>query len=275
MYLVELAQGVMALVDEQQGYGYSNVGLVIDHDGLTIIDTSATPERAASVKAELNQINKDLGLPLKRVVLTSSRVPFTGGSSVFWQAAFYGSEATSDQLDAPVNSLALRRLLPHLAEAYTDDFATRSITHTVDEPAFLTAACFGVPLPGEAPANLIVQLPNAGVVFGGALASFGVTPLAFDGDPAAWAVSLREVLKLGDTVVPGHGPPGGAIDVQDLIGYLEACVEVDGDTTALPAGPWDAWSDRRFDAVNVERAARLARGDNETPHAMFRLLGFG
>ena len=47
-----------------------------------------------------------------------------------------------------------------------------------------------VSLPGEGPANLAVVVAGAGVVFAGALASFGVTPLGHDGDPAAWATSL-------------------------------------------------------------------------------------
>jgi cyclase len=274
MYLVELGQGVFALIDEHPGYGNSNVGLVIDSDGLTVIDTTATPERGQLARREILALTEELGLRLKRVVLTSSRVPFTGGSTAFWQAAFYGSESTSDQLDAPVNPLALQRLLPHLAATYDDEFATRPITHTVAEPAWLTSAAYGVPLAGEAPANLMVQLPNTGVVFAGALASFGTTPLAFDGDPRAWAASLRQIAELGGTVVPGHGPPGGAADLGDLISYLDACVDADGNPSAIPGGPWDQWTDRRFDAVNVERAARLARGDDQTPHAMFELLGF-
>ena len=110
-------------------------------------------------------------------------------------------------------------------------------------------------------------------MFAGALASFGTTPLAFDGDPAAWAESLGTLLELGTTIVPGHGSPGGAADLADLVGYLQACVAADGDPSAIPAGPWDDWANRNFDAVNTERAARLASGDDSTPRAMFELLG--
>lgn len=273
MYLVELGQGVLAYIDENPGYGNSNVGVVIDEDGLTIIDTAATPSRAMELRITIAELTTELGLPIKRVVLTSSRVPFSGGSTTFWQSAFYGSESTSDQLDAPINHLAIQRLLPDLADSYHEGFVTRPITHTIAEPAWLTPAALGIPTPGESPANLVVQLPGTETVFAGALASFGTTPLAFDGDPAAWADSLESLLDMGTTVVPGHGSPGGAADVADLVGYLRACVEVDGDTTALPAGPWDQWTDRRFDAVNVERAARMARGDSDTPHEMFKLLG--
>lgn len=274
MNLVELGTGVFAFASPSPAFGHSNIGLVIDPDGLTIIDSGTTPAMAHQARREIVELTAELELPIKRVVLSSSRVPFSGGSWAFWQAAFYGSEATSDQLDAPANLEALRRLLPEFAEHFHEEFEARRITHTIAENAWISEAAIAVPLPGEAPSNLAIQVPNANVVFAGALGSFGVTPLAFDGDPAAWADSLETIGELGATVVPGHGPIGGAADLADLAAYLRACAAVDGDAAALPAGPWDGWSNREFDAVNVERAARMARGDTETPQAMFELLGF-
>lgn len=273
MHLVELGQGVFAWTHPSPRFGDSNVGVVIDEDGLSIIDTTATPDRGAATRRAIESLTAELELPIKRVIVTSSRVPFSGGSGAFWQAGFYGTDAASEQLDAPANPDAFRRLLPHLEAAYPHDFATRPITHTVSEPAWLTGAAFGVPLPGESAANLAVFVESAGVVFAGALASFGVTPLAFDGDPAAWIESLAELLTMADTIVPGHGPVGGAADVEELVGYLSACVDARGDASRLPAGPWDRWTDRRFDAVNVERAHRLRTGDASIPTAMFELLG--
>ena len=273
MHLIELGRGVFAWTHPSPSFGDSNVGLIIDEDGLTIIDTTATPQRGAAVRHAIEQLTGELELPIKRVVLTSSRVAFSGGGAAFWQAAFYGTEAASEQLDAPANPDAFRRLLPHLADNYDDEFTTRPITHTVSEPAWLTGAAYGIPLPGESPANLAVHVESAGVVFAGALASFGVTPLAFDGNPMAWIESLTSLLDLAETIVPGHGPPGAAANVEELIGYLVACLDAEGLPERLPAGPWDGWSDRRFDTVNVERAHRLAAGDSSVPAAMYELLG--
>ena len=271
--LVELGQGVFAWIHPEPSFGHSNVGLVIDGDGLTVIDTTATPAQGLAVRHAIEALTAELELPIKRVVLSSSRVAFSGGGSAFWHAAFYGTEEASDQLDAPANREALGRLLPQFAADYDESFATRPITHTVSEPAWLTGAAYGLPLPGEGADNLLVLVEGAGVLFAGALASFGVTPLAFDGDPAVWAHSLQQVVELAPTIVPGHGPPGGVGDVEALIGYLQACVAANGDPTRMPAGPWDTWTDRRFDTVNVERAALLARGDPTIPPAMFQLLG--
>ena len=273
MNLVELGPGVYAFVHPAPRYGDSNVGLVIDADGLTIIDATATPDRASGVERQVKDFAGELGLPLRRVVLTSSRIPFSGGSEVFRLAAFYGAEATSVQLDAPVNVEAVRALLPHLAGAYHEEFTTRPITHTVAEPAWLTPACLGVPLRAEAPSNLVVQVPGADAVFAGAVCSFGVTPLGFDGDPAAWAASLDGLAELGRTIVPGHGPVGGHADLAELRAYLAACVAADGAVDRLGSGPWDSWANPEFHPVNVERAARLAREDDSVPDSLLALLG--
>lgn len=273
-HLLELGQGVFALTHPSPAFGSGNVGLVIDADGLTVIDTTATPDQGRAARTAIQTLTAGLELPMKRVILSSSRIAFCGGSQPFWQAAFYGTEITSDQLDMDPNPDAFRRLLPASADAYPDDFTTRPVTHTVQEPAWLTGAAYGVPLPGESAANLAVHVEGANVVFAGALASFGVTPLAFDGDPVAWITSLETLVALADTVVPGHGPVGGKADVNDLIGYLTACIDAEGDPARLGAGPWDGWTDRRFDAVNVQRAAMLAVGDPSIPPAMFDLLGY-
>lgn len=270
--LVQLGQGVYAFTHPDPRFGHSNVGLVIDADGLTLIDTTATPAQAEVTVHAVDRLAGELGLPIKRVVVTSSRVAFTGGSGVFWSAAFYGTEVTSGQLDAPANPPAFRALLPHLADAYPDDFATRPITHTVTERAQLTGAIALDPLTGESAGNLVAFVESANVVFAGAFASFGVTPLGHDAYLAEWIAGLRGLASAGVTVVPGHGPIGGTADVEDLIGYLEACRSTSGDHD-LPAGPWDRWTDRRFDPVNIDRARLLDAGRDEPPASMFALLG--
>ena len=83
-HLVELGRGVYAFVSPDPSFGRSNVGLVIDADGLTLIDTSATPAQAAVIADAVNELTADLGLPVRRIVLTSSGVAFTGGSERFW-----------------------------------------------------------------------------------------------------------------------------------------------------------------------------------------------
>jgi hypothetical protein len=69
------------------------------------------------------------------------------------------------------------------------------------------------------------------------------------------------------------GPVGGRAQVEELAGYLRACLDANGDPDRLAPGPWDDWADRHVDPVNVERAAALARGEDRIPTAMLRLVG--
>jgi len=274
MNTIELAAGVFAMTNNKPGFGNSNVGLIVDSDGLTFVDSGATPERAEAHLLEAKQITQSLQSRLKRVVLSSSRIPFSGGSSALWQAAFYGSETTSEQLDTPASPEAFRRLLPELADAYHDRYETRPISHVVSEPSAVSAAGYGLVLPGESAANLVIFVESASVVFAGALASYGVVPLGFDSQPLQWAESLEQLAQLGKTVVPGHGPVGGTTGLIEQAAYLRACDAAEGKTSRLASGPWNEWANQEFHAVNIERAQRLRSGDTSVPTSMFELLGF-
>lgn len=121
--------------------------------------------------------------------------------------------------------------------------------------------------------NLVAVVPGAHILFAGAMCSFGATPLCWQGDPARWADELDRLLELAPVIVPGHGPVGGEEEVRALQAYLQACVAAAGDPAAIGPGPWDEWSDRDHDVVNVERAAMVAAGDDGVPPSMLRLAG--
>ena len=130
-----------------------------------------------------------------------------------------------------------------------------------------------LPASGHTAGDLLVLVADTDVCFAGDLCFFGVTPLAFQGDPAQWADVLDVVVELADVIVPGHGPIGGEAEVRDLQGYLRACVAANGDVHAIAPGPWDSWIDRDRDAINVERAALLAHGDDVLPPSMLKAIG--
>jgi cyclase len=267
--LVPLEPGVYAWLHEPSGSGYANAGVVVDADGITVVDTLAVRSQWEPFAAAVD----DLGRPVRRVVLTSSHVEFAGGTSRFRMAAVYGRRQASAHLDQPADPAVLRRLLPALAGEFDDDFTTRPVSHVVDAPVQLTAACAALPTVGEQAENLVVVVPAAGIVFAGAMCSFGVTPLAYQGDPAAWADALDDIVELAPIIVPGHGPVGGEEEVRVLQSYLRACVAADGDPARLGPGPWSEWPGREHDVVNVERAARRARGDDSIPQSLLDRLG--
>ncbi|MGH9023876.1 MAG: MBL fold metallo-hydrolase, partial [Acidimicrobiia bacterium] len=221
---------------------------------------------------------KGLGSPVRRLVLTHAHVDHVGGSRAFPLAAVYSSEATSALLDQPLMTEAYKALMPDFADELDElaEIGTRKVTHEVQSPARLTERIEAIPANGHTAGDLLVLVEDADVLFAGDLCFFGVTPMAFQGDPATWADVLEAIGDLAAVVVPGHGPVGGAGEVADLQAYLRACVQTAASGgTALPPGPWDAWSERRRDPVNLERVTMLAAGADWTaiPPSMLRALG--
>jgi glyoxylase-like metal-dependent hydrolase (beta-lactamase superfamily II) len=263
-----LADDVGVWLQGPPRHGTTNVGVVVEDDGITVVDTTISPIQAQVLVDQL----APMGKPVRRAVYTSSHIEFVGGSTAFWMAARYGRSLTSALLDQPPNPEALARLHPDHAAELAEP-ATRPVSHVIDAAAWLSARVCALPTAGQQDENLVVLVPEADVLFAGAMACFGATPNCFDGDPGAWADALGDLGETATRVVPGIGPVGGPDEVLALQAYLWSCVDAEGDPSAIPSGPWDAWTDRHLDEVNVERAALLAVGDRSVPTSMLRLLG--
>jgi glyoxylase-like metal-dependent hydrolase (beta-lactamase superfamily II) len=265
-----LVPGVYAELAPEPAHGAANAAVVVDEDALTVVDTLMVPAQWEPFGAAVDA----LGLPVRRVVLTSSNVEFTGGTTRFRLAAVYGRPQASAILDQPADPALFRRLYPAYADGFDDEFRTRPVSHVVDAPVQLTPAVTLVPLSGQQEENLVAVLAGASVVLAGAMCAFGVTPNAAQGDPRRWADELDRLLELGTIFVPGHGPVGGEEEVRALQAYLRAVVAAEGDVAKLEDGPWRDWSGAaEWDPVNVERAALLAEGRDEPPRALLDRLG--
>ncbi|MEY4130483.1 MAG: hypothetical protein RLZZ31_607 [Actinomycetota bacterium] len=254
------------------GNGTPNVGVIVEDDGITLVDTTCSPSVARALLKELQQFNR----PVRRVVYTSSHVESVGGSSVFWMAARYGRTQTNVLLDQPVPFDAYKRLVPQFAHEYqqTDDhtsFTTRPVSHVVDAAAWLTEKVSVVPVSGQQAENLIVMVPDADTIFAGTFAPLSTTPNAWDGNPEVWADTLTELDA--KVVVGSAGPIGAKRHLVALAAYLYACSDAEGDARRIPDGPWDDWPLRDLDEINTERAASLAKGENTVPQAMLKRLG--
>jgi glyoxylase-like metal-dependent hydrolase (beta-lactamase superfamily II) len=269
--LEHLGEDVHVWLQTPHSHDRPNAGIIVDADGISLVDALLVPSQAADLADAL----VPFGVPVRRVVYTSSHAEQVGGSSVFAFAGRYGNPQTSLRLDQPPNVGALARLHPAVADEFTEEFATRPVSHMVDAAAWVTERVCVVPTRGPSDENLVAFVPSADVVFAGAMCTFGVTPNCFDGDPLAWADALGELAELAGRFVPAIGPVGGTDELLALQAYLWACAEADGDPSRLANGPWDGWTDRHLDAVNVERAALLAAGDRSVPPSFMRLLGLG
>ena len=164
--------------------------------------------------------------------------------------------------------------------AFDDEFddlaelGTRPVTHLVDGAAQLTGRIEVLPADGHTEGDLIVLVADVDVCFAGDLCFFGVTPLAFQGDPAVWADVLDAVAELADVIVPGHGPVGGDAGGPRPPG-LPARVRRRARRRRARSRPGRGTRgpSATRDAINVERADMLARGEDDLPPSMLAAMG--
>ena len=108
------------------------------------------------------------------------------------------------------------------------------------------------------------------MLFAGDLCFFGVTPLAFQGDPAAWADVLDVVGELADVIVPG--PRSDRRRDRGRASSATTCGTASRGRSRPGRGTRGSSGAER-DAINIEKAAMLRHGDDGMPPTMLKAIG--
>ncbi len=106
--LTELGDGIHAWLPPGGEAGVANAGVVIDDDGITVIDTLMVRSQwepfAAAVAA--------LDLPVRRTILTHAHIDHVGGTKAFPHAAVYASPSASAVLDEAMPIDGYKKFMP-------------------------------------------------------------------------------------------------------------------------------------------------------------------
>lgn len=133
--------------------------------------------------------------------------------------------------------------------------------------------------PAHTAGDLIVHVPDAGVVFAADVLFVGVVPVMWAGPTSNWVAALERILSLEPAlIVPGHGPVCSAAEVRALRDYLvwvDAASEqrlarglsvmdtarelVLGDGYA--DAPWAGWDSPERIVITIATIDRHRRGD--------------
>ncbi|HKA09253.1 MAG TPA: MBL fold metallo-hydrolase [Candidatus Dormibacteraeota bacterium] len=185
-----------------------NVGAVVGDDQVLVIDTRGWRAQAEELRRDLRLLSP---LPWRQVVNTHAHFDHCFGNELFRGAAIWGHERCADDLrtlgeEQRANMMAG---LPELA----DDLAQVEIVppdNLVNERATLSVGGRKVELRylgrGHTDNDLVVLVPDAGVVFAGDLVEEGAPPSYADSWPLEWPATVDRLLAIAPaTVVPGHG----------------------------------------------------------------------
>ncbi|MGZ8752176.1 MAG: MBL fold metallo-hydrolase, partial [Acidimicrobiia bacterium] len=103
----------------------SNAGVVIDDDGLTVIDTLMVRSQWEPFAAAVQALEQ----PVLRVVLTHAHIDHVGGTTSFRNARILGSRQTSDLLDQEMPLGAYKAFMPAFDEEFDElaELGTRPV----------------------------------------------------------------------------------------------------------------------------------------------------
>ncbi|MDY7106285.1 MAG: MBL fold metallo-hydrolase [Actinomycetota bacterium] len=255
--LVDLDDGVLAWVHDVRDPFGANVGVVVDDDGITLVDSGGRVGTYEPLARELARF----ALPVTTIVLTHEHPDHVAGAGAraFGDPEIVASTSTRDALAAAPIGAALGALHPAVADELAG-LAHPTVTTVVDRRLRLGRLTLDVH-GGHTGGDLVVDVDGADVVFAGDLCFFDTVPLALGADLRRWVASLGALAGAG-RIVPGHGPVGGDRERRAVEDYLAAVLDAaDRGDEHVADGPWSSWWDvwghrvpHATHRINVEQA---------------------
>jgi glyoxylase-like metal-dependent hydrolase (beta-lactamase superfamily II) len=190
-----------------------------------VIDTRSTHRQAEEIRRDLASLTN---LPVTTVINTHGHYDHAFGNSVFRPAAIWGHVRCASML--AVGGERQRATLIEDAPSLAADAAEVVIVppdQVFETEVTLDIGGLRVVLRylgrGHTDNDIVVQLPDAGVVFVGDLLEESGPPYFGDGFPLDWPGTVERLAELEPTtIVPGHGSVGDRAFVTSQLEDLRA-----------------------------------------------------
>jgi glyoxylase-like metal-dependent hydrolase (beta-lactamase superfamily II) len=236
--LHEVADGVHAWLLPDGGWGWSNAGLVVGDGGSLLVDTlfdlPLTREMLDGMAPHTG------GAPIRTLVNTHANGDHCYGNELVEGARIVASSATAEEMDdvPPSAMAAFLEMAPAVDPVLGEwmhaafgafDFSGSTVvgpTETFDGSLHLRAGGRAVDVhevgPAHTAGDVIVHVPDSGVVFTGDIVFHKGTPIMWAGPIDGWLAACDRIVALApEVVVPGHGAVTDVAGVQEARAYLQ------------------------------------------------------
>jgi glyoxylase-like metal-dependent hydrolase (beta-lactamase superfamily II) len=206
------------------------IGAILTDAGPVIVDTRSTGPHGLEILADLRALT---ALPVAAIVNTHHHWDHTFGNAVCRPAPIWGHARCAARLQA--HGERMRREVmadyPDLADdvgAVALDPPDRTFG---DEGATMELGGRAIALRylgrGHTDNDIVVVVPDAGVVFAGDLLENGATPSFGDSYPLEWPATVGTLAHIpARAFVPGHGEVGGTAFVERSLHELGALADL-------------------------------------------------
>ncbi|MEO5940790.1 MAG: MBL fold metallo-hydrolase [Candidatus Limnocylindrales bacterium] len=187
-----------------------NIVAIRGEDGFLVVDTRETFRQADEILADLRQLGP---LPVRAVVNTHGHHDHANGNRRFRPAPIWGHVGAArmiretGQAQIAAVSAAMPEIAGELAEVELDPpdrlFETATTVPFDAGGRLVDLRYLGR---GHTDNDIVVLIPDVGVLLAGDLLENGATPSFGDGYPLDWPATAEQLVALvNGPVVPGHG----------------------------------------------------------------------
>jgi cyclase len=263
-FTVEVADGVFGYVQPDGSWWINNTGFVVGDDGVCAVDASSTERRTRAFRDAIASVTS---LPVDTLVNTHHHGDHTNGNCLFSGAVIVGHvNCRANMADQRIGGLE-----GVFEPVEWGDLTVAPPDRTLEDRLDLTLGSRRVELrytgtPAHTTGDVVVWLPDCGVLFAGDLLFNGGTPFVLMGSVAGSLESLQVLRRLQPaTIVPGHGGVAGPELIDPVEEYLiwvqdlaregrEAGLEPLDVALQTDLGPWADLLDSERLVGNLHRA---------------------